>query len=181
MAIRADMTGNGTFAAHPDNLSTRPIRTFYNMLRLTQWTMSVMLGTVQRQHPLIDIDFHGRNDALHEQFTDARIQQAVRTAGDRMFKTTGQELEAKVMRPGSGTGIHVVAVGYVITADHKSMNAEFVRQTHQAFDELLGWATPETGLWDVHIDTGYWILDAGYWVLDTRHRLLDAGYLKLNT
>ena len=146
-------TGNGTFAAHPTSLRDRPLRAFYNMLRRTQWTMAIMIGTVARQHPLIDIDFHGHQnaDAMWQTFTDARIQQAVRVAGNRMFVTTGQEDDAKVLRPLKGDGIHVVALGYVITQNHKRMNAEFVRQVHRAFDELIGHTTPEKGLWDVHI------------------------------
>ena len=36
-----ERSGNGTFAAHPYSLNERPIKSFYNMLRRTQWTMSV--------------------------------------------------------------------------------------------------------------------------------------------
>ena len=57
-----------------------------------------------------------------------------------MFETTGDEEAAIIMRPGVGDGIHVTAIGYVITAGHKHANAEFVRQTHRAFDELIGHA-----------------------------------------
>lgn len=101
--------------------------------------MAVVIGTVTRQHPLLDIDFHGRKDsnALRQLFTTNRIRQAIRIAGDRMFITTGEEEEAKIMRPGRGDGIHAVALGYTITQDHKRVNAEFVRQVHRAFDELL--------------------------------------------
>ena len=72
-----------------------------------------MIGTVERQHPLIDIDFHGHRDSqfLKQLLTEERILQAVRTAGGRMFVTTGGEDAAKVLRPLTGDGIHVVALG----------------------------------------------------------------------
>ena len=69
----------------------------------------MMIGTVTRQDPLIDIDFHDKSsEAYIHLFTDERIQQAARIAGDRMFNTTGMECPAHVMRSSSGGGIHVV-------------------------------------------------------------------------
>ena len=84
-------------------------------------------------------------------FTDKRLQQAARIAGDRMFNTVGTESMAKVLRTGAGAGIHVVAVGYVISSHHVQANAEYVRQMHTAFDELTGVMTPEKGLGDANI------------------------------
>ena len=55
------------------------------------------------------------------------------------------------MGTGGGSGIHVVALGYAITSHHVQANAEYVRQMHDAFDELTGVMTPERGLWDVNI------------------------------
>ena len=107
------------------------------MLQMTKWTMSLMIGTVSRQHPLVDIDFHDDSmGSIVHLFTDERIQQAARLAGDRMFLTTGMECAARVMRTGGGSGIHVVALGYAITSHHVQANAEYVRQMHDAFDEL---------------------------------------------
>eukprot|EP01043_Picozoa_sp_COSAG02_P019529 COSAG02_NODE_944_length_15732_cov_24.529265_4_plen_142_part_00 len=67
--------GNGTFAVHPTQLLTRPLKRFYHMLWMTRWTMSLMIGTVARQHPLVDIDFHdGSLDSIKHLFTDQRLQ-----------------------------------------------------------------------------------------------------------
>ena len=64
--------GGGTFAAHPNHLDR-----FFNMLEKTGWTMSFMLGTASRQFPLLDLDFHGPEEArFRHLFTDEASKDA---------------------------------------------------------------------------------------------------------
>ena len=114
----------GRFAAHPTSLRTRPLHKFLQMVQETGWTVSVMLGTIQRQHPLVDIDFHSAGAKQHyPHVTAEKLAAAAMSAQQRLFQCNDKTERPYVMQPGQGGGYHIVVMGCVISGKHGRITA----------------------------------------------------------
>ena len=123
-----DSGSSGRFAAHPTNLRTRPLNKFLRMIQETGWTASIMIGTVQRQHPLVDIDLHSADARQHRRLlTLDNISIVADRAQRRIFQCDHQTAAPMVLQPPNKSGFHVVALGCVITGKHARMNKMFAR------------------------------------------------------
>ena len=119
------------------------------MLKDTGWTMSVMIDTVPRLHPLVDLDFHDSAAAAQRQlFTTERVRAAALKAMQELFEPDGWPMtDPVILRSNKSKGLHVIATGVVITARPAHMNAAFVRTMHKHFDRTLYTVTAPTQPW----------------------------------
>lgn len=129
VAVEHNNGSAGRFAAHPTSMQARPLNKFMKMIQETGWTASIMLGTVKRQHPLIDVDLHTQlAKTAGRHVTVERLREAADKTQRRMFQCGSQVAKPVVLQPPNHSGYHVVAVGCVITRKHKRMNRMFKRE-----------------------------------------------------
>jgi hypothetical protein len=144
---RPTASGNGLFAVHPNFLPQ-----FFGILQRTQWSMSIDFASLPRLHPLFDLDFHDEASQQYRRlFTDTNIQQAIIHAGTLFFSdATGHVTPPVILRKGGG--IHAACIGHTFDNREgmfsmKTVNSLFIASVREAFDEIVGTATPIT-IWD---------------------------------